>query len=152
MRFLFYFLLYFLTLSFLADTGLTNYLHRQRIKWKALDKTLDPYQLCPKFDSKLKICCDGVLYTRTGKRTCCGTQLYNPRSNVCCRGKLHPKTVKTIECCEKEIYDSISKQCCGGVVKGKDLSRPECCGRLQYNPKLEICPIYSKFGKGAYGK
>ncbi|KAK1154542.1 hypothetical protein AOXY_G28485 [Acipenser oxyrinchus oxyrinchus] len=110
------------------------------------------------YDIKASVCCNGTLYQVTdgdtvcsggfpfnptketvcGKVThesgqhCCGNHVFKPLTEICCRGKSHPRTNTELLCCGSQPYNpaNSSFKCCNGKLHA--LSRHPrswgCCG------------------------
>ncbi|RXM27483.1 Galaxin [Acipenser ruthenus] len=110
------------------------------------------------YDIKSSVCCNGTLYQATdgetvcsggipfnptnetvcGKVThesgqhCCGNHIFKPLTDICCRGKSHPRTNTGLLCCGSQPYNpaNSSFKCCNGKLHALS-SHPRswgCCG------------------------
>ncbi|MGH0162384.1 UNVERIFIED_CONTAM: hypothetical protein FKN15_042891 [Acipenser sinensis] len=110
------------------------------------------------YDIKASVCCNGTLYQATdgetvcsggipfnptkvtvcGKVThksgqhCCGNHIFKPLTDICCRGKSHPRINTGLLCCGSQPYNPAdsSFKCCNGKLHALS-SHPRswgCCG------------------------
>ena len=92
------------------------------------------------YDSRFRICCNGVIKRRSGiSPACCGTQVYDSRSSICCNGVIYPRSDTSPACCGTQVYDLKSSICCNGVIYPRSDTSPACCGTQVYDLRSSIC-------------
>ncbi|XP_040902510.1 uncharacterized protein si:ch211-195m9.3 [Toxotes jaculatrix] len=78
---------------------------------------------------------------------CCGTEIYQPHTEICCDGHRHPK-VENGHCCGIKAYNTKDPQmkCCAGTLHNvTSLSGTrECCGSSLQNPEDVCCSSEDK--------
>ncbi|KAJ0063687.1 hypothetical protein NL108_006532 [Boleophthalmus pectinirostris] len=72
---------------------------------------------------------------------CCGNQVYNASTHICCSGYSHTKG-KNIQCCGTDAYDikSTNLKCCMGSLQNVTSKNALCCG-YRLLKKEETCCI-----------
>ena len=77
----------------------------------------------------------------------CGGQPMRATDHICCGGQLQYKNWFS-ECCGTEVFDYRSQYCCNGVLQEKPNRRPACCGTKAYDAYSEICCGLGDIRKG----
>lgn len=73
---------------------------------------------------------------------CCGSQVFDNRSNVCCNGVLSPNCGSPSSCCDKVPYNNNLFVCCnsGYLIKYKRYGDyTSCCGTTVYDSRNQSC-------------
>lgn len=71
-----------------------------------------------------------------------GVELYDPRNQVCCMGKVHtvnPDAEAQSFCCGQEPYDLRTSLCCQNVVLPRSGNSVSCCGSATYDVTTSLC-------------
>ncbi|XP_041090707.1 uncharacterized protein si:ch211-195m9.3 [Polyodon spathula] len=121
------------------------------------------------YDVKTSVCCNDTLHRVTDRETvcsgntpfspaketvcgtvahesgqhCCGNHVFNPLTEICCKGKSHPRTNTMLLCCGSHPYDPANAtfKCCSGALH--TLSHPHrsqsCCGQLLIDLQTHEC-------------
>jgi hypothetical protein len=74
--------------------------------------------------------------------SCCGSQVYDYRYNVCCDGVLAPNCGSTTSCCDQVAYNSELYICCypSMIVKYRKFGiYTGCCGTSVYDFRNQSC-------------
>ncbi|XP_034556280.1 uncharacterized protein si:ch211-195m9.3 isoform X2 [Notolabrus celidotus] len=88
------------------------------------------------------ICCS-KFHGSSGQH-CCGTDIYQPHSEICCNGHRYPK-VENLLCCGIKAYNIKSKQkkCCAGRLhhlrSNQSAHEAQCCGSMLQKPSNVCC-------------
>ncbi|XP_063348558.1 uncharacterized protein LOC134640578 [Pelmatolapia mariae] len=92
--------------------------------------------------AKGTICCS-QFHGSPGQH-CCGTEIYWPRTEICCNGHRHLKS-ENIHCCGVKAYNIKDPQmkCCAGTLYNltsldKHGGNAQCCGSILQKPE-DIC-------------
>ncbi|XP_019222673.1 uncharacterized protein LOC102080642 isoform X1 [Oreochromis niloticus] len=92
--------------------------------------------------AKGTICCS-QFHGSPGQH-CCGTEIYRPRTEICCNGHRHLKS-ENIHCCGVKAYNIKDPQmkCCAGTLYNltsldKHGGDAQCCGSILQKPQ-DIC-------------
>ncbi|XP_033125962.1 uncharacterized protein LOC117123971 [Anneissia japonica] len=82
-----------------------------------------------------KICCDKSLQSTEHQRTMCTGQTSHNSSETVCNGVRHPVANGT--CCGKQILNISSEICCGNRPQDKHNSTQYCCENVRYTNETE---------------
>ncbi|XP_071353332.1 uncharacterized protein [Trachinotus anak] len=125
----------------LAQRGVlccNNTLYKDREDGEECSEISIPYN-----PAKGTICCS-QFHGSPGQH-CCGTEIYQPHTEMCCNGHRHPK-VKNGHCCGIRAYsltDPHVKCCAGRLYELKDLGKhghnAQCCGSSLQKPQDVCC-------------
>ncbi|XP_019200902.1 uncharacterized protein LOC106096463 isoform X2 [Oreochromis niloticus] len=81
---------------------------------------------------------------------CCGTEIYRPRTEICCNGHRHPKS-ENLHCCGVKAYNIKDPQmkCCAGTLYNltsldKHGGDAQCCGSILQKPQDICCSSQKK--------
>ncbi|XP_067364732.1 uncharacterized protein si:ch211-195m9.3 isoform X2 [Channa argus] len=87
--------------------------------------------------------CYSQFYGSPGEH-CCGTEKFQPGTEICCNGHRHTKG-EHVHCCGVKAYNIKDPQmmCCSGMLHnltslGKHRDNAQCCGSILHNPQ-DIC-------------
>lgn len=107
----------------------------------------DVYECCngTAYNPLLFICCKRTLHARdvrnpaTYRLKCCGTQLIDAYTQVCC-GEATSSAVSSDACCGTKPYDSSINVCCGCDVVSRAFGyNTGCCGATTFDPSVQFC-------------
>ncbi|XP_038073926.1 uncharacterized protein LOC119742004 [Patiria miniata] len=93
------------------------------------------------YDPTREMCCDGTLHdvrTTTGQN-CCGKQILDNLSHMCCGQEAIPIYDKKRCCGGTIVYDSETQMCCGNNVYAKSDDYNMCCGNYPMNTLQDTC-------------
>ncbi|XP_026047138.1 uncharacterized protein LOC113035712 [Astatotilapia calliptera] len=111
------------------------------------------------YDPRIEVCRDGSVfqckpwldqfYGSPGQH-CCGTEIYRPRTEICCNGHRHPKS-ENLHCCGVKAYNIKDPQmkCCAGTLYNltsldKHGGDAQCCGSILQKPQDICCSSQEK--------
>lgn len=83
------------------------------------------------YNASRQVCRSGSIIPKV----LCGPKVYDNRTQMCCRGRIHPKGVH-IKCCVKRSYNSLKSICCNGKVRPNTRI---CCSNRAYSAKAFAC-------------
>ncbi|PIK43141.1 hypothetical protein BSL78_20014 [Apostichopus japonicus] len=80
-----------------------------------------------------------------GITECAGTTAFLNSQKRLCQGKLHTITeTSRTQCCGTELFDDQTELCCSDQIQRKTSPAMECCDTLVHDPTVQTCYVYAR--------
>ncbi|XP_071834456.1 uncharacterized protein [Apostichopus japonicus] len=80
-----------------------------------------------------------------GITECAGTTAFLNSQKRLCQGKLHTITeTSRTQCCGTELFDDQTELCCSDQIQRKTSPAMECCDTLVHDPTVQTCYVYTR--------
>ncbi|XP_072557468.1 uncharacterized protein [Paramormyrops kingsleyae] len=92
------------------------------------------------YDSSKVTVCESTTHPQPHGQ-CCGRELFDPRTEMCCKGHRRSRSGE-LECCGAHVYNASdpNQKCCSGQIYKTENSTVQCCGMLLVeDPTTQQC-------------